>query len=37
VIETASGERLVPFVTEMVPLIDIRNKKIIIAPPEGLL
>lgn len=37
VIETANGERLVPFVTEMVPLIDIKNKKIIIAPPEGLL
>lgn len=37
VIETVSGERLVPFVTEMVPLIDIKNKKIIIAPPEGLL
>ena len=37
VIETANGEKLVPFVTEMVPLIDIKNKKIIIAPPEGLL
>lgn len=37
VIETSGGEKLVPFVNEIVPLIDIKNKKIVIAPPEGLL
>mgnify|MGYP003331267472 CR=1 FL=1 len=37
VIETSSGERLVPFVTSMVPTIDIENKKLVISPPEGLL
>ena len=37
VIETSSGEKLVPFVTSMVPTIDIKNKKLVISPPEGLL
>ena len=37
VIETTSGEKLVPFVTSMVPTIDIKNKKLVISPPEGLL
>ena len=37
VIETSSGERLVPFVTSMVPTIDIEKKKLVISPPEGLL
>ena len=37
VIETSSGEKLVPFVTSMVPTIDIENKKLVISPPEGLL
>ena len=37
VIETSSGEKLVPFVTTMVPSIDIKNKKLVISPPEGLL
>lgn len=37
VIETSGGEKLVPFVNEIVPLIDIKNRKIVIAPPEGLL
>jgi len=37
VIETSSGEKLVPFVTTMVPTIDIKNKKLVISPPEGLL
>lgn len=37
VIETSSVEKLVPFVTTMVPTIDIKNKKLVISPPEGLL
>ena len=36
-INTPNGEVLIPFVKEFVPTIDLENRKITIAPPEGLL
>lgn len=37
VIDTKTGEKLVPFTSGNVPIIDVANKKIVITPPEGLL
>jgi len=37
VLETPRGEELIPLVGEMVPLGDTRARRIVIAPPEGLL
>lgn len=35
---TANGiQKLIPFVDEIVPDVDISNRKIVITPPEGLL
>jgi 16S rRNA processing protein RimM len=36
-INTPNGEVLIPFVREFVPTVDLENRKITIAPPEGLL
>jgi 16S rRNA processing protein RimM len=36
-INTPNGEVLIPFVKEFVPTVDLENRKITIAPPEGLL
>jgi len=36
-INTPTGEVLIPFVKEFVPTVDLENRKITIAPPEGLL
>jgi 16S rRNA processing protein RimM len=37
VVETPRGERLIPLVKEIVPTVDIENKKVVVDPPEGLL
>jgi 16S rRNA processing protein RimM len=37
VVETPRGEELIPLVSEMVPLVDTRARRIVIAAPEGLL
>jgi 16S rRNA processing protein RimM len=37
VLETPRGEELIPLASEMVPLIDIRARRIVIAAPDGLL
>jgi len=36
-VATPTGEVLIPFVLEIVPTVDIKNKVITISPPEGLL
>jgi 16S rRNA processing protein RimM len=36
VVKTAKGEVLVPFVNQIVPKVDLENKKIIMNPPVGL-
>ena len=36
-IETPSGERLVPFVAEIVTAVDAEERRVTIDPPEGLL
>ena len=36
-VDGANGEILIPFVTEIVPTVDVKNKVITIDPPEGLL
>jgi 16S rRNA processing protein RimM len=36
-VESSKGEILIPFVYEIVPLVDIKAKQITITPPEGLL
>ena len=36
-VDGAKGEILIPFVTEIVPVVDVANKLITINPPEGLL
>jgi 16S rRNA processing protein RimM len=36
-VESSKGEILIPFVYEIVPLVDIKTKQITITPPEGLL
>jgi 16S rRNA processing protein RimM len=33
-INTAHGEQLIPFVHQLVPTVDIANKKIIVIPPS---
>lgn len=33
-INTSNGEVLIPFVRQLVPLVDIKNKKITVIPPE---
>ena len=33
-IKTANGEQLIPFVHQLVPTVDIANKKIIVIPPS---
>ena len=33
-INTQTGEILIPFVHQLVPLVDISNKKIVVVPPE---
>jgi 16S rRNA processing protein RimM len=37
VVRTAAGERLVPFVTELVPEVDPANRRLVINPIPGLL
>jgi 16S rRNA processing protein RimM len=37
VVETPRGEELVPLASEMVPLVDTRARRIVIAAPDGLL
>lgn len=37
VVETERGERMVPFVTEIVVAVDASARRIVIDPPEGLL
>lgn len=37
VLQTASGQRLVPFVTELVPHVDLDTGQVVIAPIPGLL
>lgn len=37
VVETPRGEELIPLVSEMVPLVDTRARRIVIAAPDGLL
>ena len=32
-IETAQGEQLIPFVHQLVPTVDIANKKVVVIPP----
>jgi 16S rRNA processing protein RimM len=36
-VDSTKGEILIPFVTEIVPVVDVANKLITIDPPEGLL
>lgn len=36
-IATPSGELLLPFIADFVPVVDVENRKIVINPPEGLL
>ena len=36
-IATPAGELLIPFIAEFVPEVDIENRRIVIAPPLGLL
>jgi len=33
-IKTANGEQLIPFVHQLVPTVDIANKKVVVIPPE---
>ena len=33
-IKTAQGEQLIPFVHQLVPTVDIANKKIVVIPPD---
>jgi 16S rRNA processing protein RimM len=33
-IKTANGEQLIPFVHQLVPMVDISNKKVVVIPPE---
>ena len=33
-IKTANGEQLIPFVHQLVPTVDISNKKVVVIPPE---
>jgi len=37
VLETPRGEELIPLASEMVPLVDTRARRIVIAAPDGLL
>jgi 16S rRNA processing protein RimM len=37
ILRNGSGEVLVPFVAELVPDIDLRGRRVVIAPPPGLL
>jgi ribosomal 30S subunit maturation factor RimM len=37
VVETPGGEDLIPLASEMVPLVDTRARRIVIAAPDGLL
>jgi 16S rRNA processing protein RimM len=32
-IKTAQGEQLIPFVHQLVPNVDIANKKVVVIPP----
>jgi 16S rRNA processing protein RimM len=33
-IKTANGEQLIPFVHQLVPTVDVANKKIVVIPPS---
>ena len=33
-IKTANGEQLIPFVRQLVPTVDVANKKIVVIPPS---
>jgi 16S rRNA processing protein RimM len=33
-INTANGEQLIPFVHQLVPTVDITNKRIVVIPPS---
>jgi 16S rRNA processing protein RimM len=33
-IKTANGEQLIPFVHQLVPTVDIANKKVVVIPPS---
>jgi 16S rRNA processing protein RimM len=35
-IETSNGEVLVPFVKQIVPLVDIQKGQVVLTPPAGL-
>jgi 16S rRNA processing protein RimM len=35
-IETSTGEVLVPFVKQIVPLVDIQKRQVVLTPPAGL-
>jgi len=34
-INTPTGEVLIPFVHQLVPVVDVKNRKMIVIPPEG--
>ena len=33
-IRTASGETLIPFVRQLVPIVDVKNKRLVVIPPD---
>ena len=33
-IKTTSGEALIPFVRQLVPVVDVKNRRLVIVPPE---
>ena len=33
-IKTATGETLIPFVRQLVPIVDVKNRRIIVIPPD---
>ena len=33
-IRTASGETLIPFVHQLVPIVDVKNKRLVVIPPD---
>ena len=36
-VATPAGERMIPLVKEIVPSVDVDSRRVVIAPPEGLL
>jgi 16S rRNA processing protein RimM len=33
-IKTTSGEALIPFVRQLVPVVDVKNRRLVVVPPE---